>query len=473
MKRTIVLYNPKAPYYTLPLPLLAIASVVDRSKYNVVIVDGRVTRDPITVLRQCLSGAICFGVSVISGTPIKDSIAVSKFAKEEFPDVPVIWGGWHPSILPEQCITEGHADVSVIGQGELTFLEILARLEQGESLEGVRGCAYRHGGDIRLNEKQGFVDINNFPPYDYDLLPLETFFKLKGRRQIDFYSSQGCPYRCAFCSDPYVFNRRWSGLKGDRLLSDVFEIVKRYNVDDVLFQDENFFANQKRAVQFAEGVLRSGLTFTWAATSRADQVVKLGDELLRVIARSRCRKLIIGAESGSQEVLDRIKKDTLAEEAIVSAEKLHRHQIGALFNFIVGFPEEDFSSTLQTLETIKKIQSINPQFEFSIFFYTPYPGTELYNYLVEKDYHLPKTLEEWSNVDFIQFSGYWVSEKEREYVERFKFYRKLMARKNGRPMLNALSALASLRCRFDFYKFPIEKTVGNFVRHKLLKLSNW
>ena len=473
MKPKIVLYNPKAPYYTLPLPLLAISSVVDAEKYEIVVVDGRLMKDPYPLLREHLKNAVCFGVSVISGTPIKDSVKISKLVKKDFPGLPLIWGSWHPSIFPEHCITEGYADISVIGQGELTFLEILERLEKNDSLEGVLGCAYRSGNEVRVNERRKFVDINNFPPYDYDLIPLEAYFKLKGRRQIDFYSSQGCPYRCAFCSDPYVFNRRWSGLKGPRLLSDVFGVVKRYNAEDILFQDENFFANQKRALQFAEGVLVSGLHFSWVATSRADQVVQLDDLMLREIAQSNCRKIIIGAESGSQEMLDRIKKDTLVEEAILSAEKLHRVGVGALFNFIVGFPEEDFSSTLQTLKTIKEIKTIDEGFEFNIFFYTPYPGTELYNYLVQKDYLLPRTLEEWADIDFVRFSGYWVSEQERKYIERFKFYQKIRFRRNGNILLNTLSSLASLRCKHDYYGFPVEKEIGNFIRYKILNLENW
>src|SRR3990172_7447259 len=130
MKPKIVLYNPKAPYYTLPLPLLAIASVVDRREYDVVIVDGRIVRDPLPILREHLKEAVCFGVSVISGTPIKDSLRVTKWVKENFPIIPVVWGGWHPSILPEQSITEGLADIAIIGQGELTFLEILQRLKE-------------------------------------------------------------------------------------------------------------------------------------------------------------------------------------------------------------------------------------------------------------------------------------------------------------------------------------------------------
>ena len=473
MKHKVVFYNPKAPYYTLPLQFLALSSVVDRDRFDVVIIDARIERKPHELLRSHLRDALCLGISVITGIPIKDAVEVSRMAKRNFPNVKIIWGGWHPSILPEQCLQEGYADVAVVGQGELTFLEVLDRLAEGKSLEGVNGCVFKEGNEIHVNAIRKFVDINNFPPYDYDLVPLEKYFRFKGIRQIDFYSSQGCPYRCAFCADPYVYNRRWSGLKGSRMLLDVFDVLKRYRVDDILFQDENFFASQKRVLQFAEGIQSSGVKFTWAATSRADQAAKLDDRMLKEIAESNCRKIMIGAESGSQEMLDKIKKDTLVEETILSAEKLHSVNIGAAFGFIVGFPEEDFNTTLQTLDTIKKIKAIDSRFEFNIFFYTPYPGTELYDYIVRKGYRLPQSLAEWSDIDFILYSGYWVSKREREYVERFKFYNKLGFNGNGSIFLKPLYSLAALRRKNDFYSLPVEKNAINFVRYKVLGQSNW
>jgi radical SAM superfamily enzyme YgiQ (UPF0313 family) len=297
---------------------------------------------------------------------------------------------------------------------------------------------------------------------------------LKGRRQLDFYSSQGCPYRCAFCADPYVYNRRWSGLRGSRMLFDVFDAVKKYRIEDVLFQDENFFANRNRVLEFCRGVGDHRMTFSWAATSRADQIAPLDDEFLKAAANANLRKVLIGAESGSQEMLDLMKKDTLTEETIVSAEKLAKHGIGAAFNFIVGFPEEGFDNTLKTLATIKEIKRINREFEFSVFFFTPFPGTELFNYIEKKGYRLPRTLSEWSDIDFISYAGYWLKEEERQYVERFKFYTRFgTERAYARGLARPLQSLAATRLRYDYYSFPVEKELVNFIRYKMLQQPTW
>lgn len=476
-KPVVILYNPVAPYYTIPLQFLALASVIDRDRFDIRIIDARIEKSAGHAHRkvaELLPRAACLGVSVITGTPISDAMAVSAIARRVAPQVPVVWGGWHPSIFPEQCLREGSAQYCIIGQGELTFAELLDALDSGKGAEGIEGLAYLRDGECIRTPERRFTDINSFPPYDYGLVPLERYFELKKMRQIDFYSSQGCPYRCGFCADPYVYNRRWSGLKGPRMLSDVFEAVRSYGIRDVLFQDENFFANRSRVREFCEGVAERGGTFTWAATSRADQIAPLDDDILQAAARANLRKVMIGAESGSQEMLDLMKKDTLAEEAVISAEKLARHGIGATFGFIVGFPEENFSETLKTLDVIKEIKKIDRRFEFNIFFFTPYPGTDLYEYIVSKGYRVPRSLSEWSDIDFIMYSGYWVGKEEREYVERFKFYAKIATELRSPRILSApVRGLAQERVKRDFYKLPVEKEIINFVRYKVLHRVNW
>ena len=477
MKKRIILYNPAAPYYTMPLQFLALAAVMDSDRYEVVIIDARVERstgEAHEKMKRLLPGALCVGVSVITGTPIRDARAMTGMVKKSAPGVPVVWGGWHPSIFPEQCLREGGADYCVRGQGELTFLELLEALEAGRTPDDIAGVSFLRNGSYAEAPDRKFADINRFPPYDYGLLPVETYFGLKGRRQLDFYSSQGCPYRCAFCADPYVYNRRWSGLKGTRMLTDVFAAVRTYQVDDVNFQDENFFANRNRVIEFCRGARESGLTFTWSATSRADQIAPLDDSILEEARHAGLRRVVIGAESGSQTTLDFMKKDTLAEETLISASNLARNRIGATFNFIVGFPGDSFDETRKTLETIKEIKRIDMEFEFGVFFFTPYPGTELFRWIVDRGYRVPSTLAEWSDIDFIAYSGYWVRPAEKNYVNRFKFYTRLASeRRYALPILAPLRAIAGARLRSDFYGLALEKGAYEFIRHRVMGRPQW
>jgi len=296
MRRSVIFYNPAAPYFTLPLQFLALASVIDRTRFSVHIIDARIEQSPEVAhakLRALLPDALCVGISVITGTPIRDAVAASQVVKSADPTVPVVWGGWHPSILPEQCLREGHADFCVKGQGEMTFLDLLDALSTGGGFESIEGICYLREGLFRENPPRKFVDVNHFPSYDYSLLPLERYFALKKRRQLDFYSSQGCPYRCSFCADPYVYNRRWSGLRESRMMTDVFDAVGRYDVTDVVFQDENFFANKSRVQQFCQNYVAGGMKFSWTATSRADQIADLSLEHLHLALRDLDRAAVL------------------------------------------------------------------------------------------------------------------------------------------------------------------------------------
>jgi radical SAM superfamily enzyme YgiQ (UPF0313 family) len=159
------------------------------------------------------------------------------------------------------------ADVTVRGQGEETFVEIVQRLAEGRSLEGCLGCTVRLAdGSIQENPSRPLASVDKFRAHDYGLISVERYFELKGKRQLDYISSQGCNFRCAFCSDPFVYGRKWVGLEPTRMALRLKELWDRYHFDDVNFQDE-FFTRASRA-----GARRSNrrvrMKITWAATMR-------------------------------------------------------------------------------------------------------------------------------------------------------------------------------------------------------------
>ena len=162
-RKKIVLYNPRAVFFTMPLGLLAVGSALDRTRYDVVIVDARLEADPIEALLAALEGAACLGVGVLTGEPIRDAIAASRAAKARFPRLPVVWGGWHPSLFGKGCLEEPSVDATVQAQGEETFHEIVDRLVWGESLRGVAGCTFRNERDeAEQNPPRALKAVDNF-----------------------------------------------------------------------------------------------------------------------------------------------------------------------------------------------------------------------------------------------------------------------------------------------------------------------
>jgi radical SAM superfamily enzyme YgiQ (UPF0313 family) len=453
----VVLYNPQAVFFTLPLALLAIGSELDPEVYEVIIVDARLEPDAEGVVLSHLDGALCVGVTVLTGAPISDALRLSRAVKRARPDLPVVWGGWHPSMFARECLSEPSVDVTVRGQGEETFAEIVQRLAAGQSLQDCAGCTVRLAdGTIQENAARPLAAVDKFRAHDYKLIPVERYFEFKGKRQLDYISSQGCNFRCAFCSDPFVYGRQWVGLEPTRMALRLKELWDQYHFDDVNFQDETFFTKRGRVQALAEKIIESGMKFTWAATMRADQGVRLPDEVWAKCKQSGLRRLLVGVESGSDEMLRRIRKDIKIEQVFATAEKMVRHGIAGHFPFIVGFPEESESSIQASLDVAKRLRAMSPDFLTPIFYFKPYPGSELVIEAVARGFRLPQTLEEWAKFDYVAgMPGPWVTPEKFELIERFKFFHEL-AWKRVAPGKRLLQRLARYRCTKDYYRWPVE-----------------
>jgi anaerobic magnesium-protoporphyrin IX monomethyl ester cyclase len=444
----VVLYNPRAVFFTMPLALVAIASALDRDKVDVVIIDGRLEADPIEAVVAAARGALCVGVTVLTGAPIHDALAISRAVKAAEPSCPIVWGGWHPSLFANDCIGEASVDIVVSGQGEDTFRAIVDKLLAGE----------RAGGTWSSPMK----DLNAFPAHDYSLIAVEKYFALKGSRQIDYISSQGCRFRCAFCADPAVFARGWSGLAPERIADEIAFLGRRYTIEDVAFQDETFFTHTQRVNQLADEFLNRNLSITWTATLRADQACRLGDELFAKTVRSGLRRVMVGVESGSQEMLDRLQKDMKLEQVRTAAAMCSRHGVGAIFNFIVGFPGESEQSMQATLAFAKELRRSNPGFETPIFYYRPYPGNPMAELSAERGYVFPRGLEQWADFDYVGGRGPWISRTQWRNIERFKFYTKHAWQPGAWRW--PLRTASQWRCRRDWYAIPVEKLIVDLVR---------
>ncbi|MBS0379676.1 MAG: B12-binding domain-containing radical SAM protein [Proteobacteria bacterium] len=464
-RRKVVLYNPQAVFFTMPLALLAIGSELDPERYEVVIIDGRLESDVERALAPHLPEAVCLGVTVLTGAPIADALRISQAAKRLRPDLTVVWGGWHPSMFGIECLAEPSVDVTVQGQGEATFAEIVERLSRGESLEGCAGCMVRRpDGSLIKNPPRALLPLESFRVHDYGLIPVERYFDLKGKRQLDYISSQGCNFRCAFCSDPFVYGRKWVGLDPQNVAGALKDLWLRYRFTDVNFQDETFFTKRERVEALAQRMIDEQLPVTWAATMRADQGVRLPPELWQLAKRSGLRRLLVGVESGDDAMLKRIKKDIKIEQVYATAERMRDYGIAGNFPFIVGFPEETDASVRATLECVKRLRAMSPDFETPIFYFKPYPGSAIVLDAVAQGFRLPDSLGEWSRFDFVAgLPGPWVSQAKFQLIERFKFFQELAWRR-ATAGWDVLQRLARYRCRRDDYRFPIEMRLMNWLQ---------
>ncbi|MEO1517016.1 MAG: radical SAM protein [Bacteroidota bacterium] len=462
MKRQkILLYNPKAVFYDMPLALLSIGSMLDAAHYEVVIIDGRTDDRPLQQVLQHADDALCLGITSLTGAPLRDALEVTRSVRARCPKLPIIWGGWHTSLFAEETLRDEPAvDISVQGQGETTFQELVACLESGADLAHVKGITYRDAsGEIIKNPGRALEDMNFLQRVNYDLIDVERYFKLKKQRQLDYISSTGCRFRCTFCADPFVFSRKWTAVQPDRMGEELEYWYKKYRFTDINFQDETFFTKRQRITRIAEEFMERDIQSTWAGTMRADQGSRMSDEEFDLCKKAGLRRVLVGVESGSQQMMDWLVKDIKIEQVYETARRCAKRDINVIFPFIVGFPQETAQSVRDTLKVARELNSMHPGFTTPIFYFKPYPGSKITQDVVAQGYELPQTIEEWADFDYIGSSGPWVSDEKYQLIERFKFYNKLAGRRRQWALL-PLQWMAQLRCRFNFFQIPLEKLLA-------------
>jgi radical SAM superfamily enzyme YgiQ (UPF0313 family) len=173
---------------------------------------------------------------------------------------------------------------------------------------------------------------------------------------------------------------------------------------------------------------------------------------------------MIGMEAGSQETIDWIQKDIKVEDMWITAEKLIRHNIGAIINVIVGFPGEPPESVAESLRVARELRAMSSNFELAVFYFKPYPGNPIAERLRAQDYRFPASLEEWANFDYIGSGNDWLTEAQKREIEHFKFYQRFAYSGNRHPLRWPLQKLSRWRVENKAYALPLDRKLVEWLK---------
>ncbi len=402
MSSKVLLFQPpySGPPLGPPLSLLSLASPLREAGFQVSLVDAAIDRDYKRTLAGELPGALCLGISLLTGRMIKSAVDVSRWVRKVQPGLPIIYGGWHPSLLPEQTLREDSLDAVVRGQGEVSLREAVERLRAGESLEGVRGVSFKSGGKAVHNAARAVESVEHLPTPAFDIVDFDAYEKRAGVRVLPYASSVGCPYACNYCTDQVFYNRRFNAYSAARVVREVTELVARHRIPEVALFDSNFPVNVKRALEIARGFLDSKLRFRWTFQASTDLLCRMSDAEISLLCESGVSHMGFGTESASQEVLTLMnKKHQRVDEMYEAARKSERAGIHVTYNVILGYPGETEADRLQTFRIMSDIAAQYSNVSFSPNVFTPYPGIPIWPQLRELGVREPQSLEEWANID--------------------------------------------------------------------------
>jgi anaerobic magnesium-protoporphyrin IX monomethyl ester cyclase len=389
--------------YQFPLSTVSLVPKLIKKKFRVHIFDERIQFNCRELIEALLPDAVCFGVSSMTGFQILRAIEMVKFVRDRS-SVPVVWGGWHVSLLPEQSANSEHIDYIVHGQGEETFselVEIFANGARAADLKKVRGIAYKEGDKILITPARPVIPINELEPMPYSYLDIQRY-----RKYYSYLSSLGCPMHCGFCADAAVYKGKWFALEAERVVEELDYLIKRFttHTKNIFFIDSNFFVNRRRVEEICELIMKRGLKFKWTAMGHPKQMARYDDHFFDLLYRSGCFRLLIGAESGSQKILDYINKNATIEDNKAFILKATRAKIQPNLSMMCGFPGAPEDDLRETITFMNEVKSFSPKAKIKLFFFTPYPGSPLYVEALKQEYKPPNSLEGWAHYTLRQIN---------------------------------------------------------------------
>ena len=475
MKEIILFYPRPWPGETmsgrLPYSLLYLTGYLLDTDFKVSIIDERTAEDLTGLIKGLKKdNIVCFGISSFTGIQIKNGLGIARQLKLHHPGVPIVWGGWHPSTLPEQTLEHPLVDIVVRGQGEATFKELVFALAEGKDLAGISGISYKLDDKIVRNPDRELLPVIEKLKVPLATVDVEKYvykkpFAERSGRTIGIITSLGCPNFCGFCAVASIYKQRVFFRDLDNVLSDIDYLVEKYNINGITIDDDNFFVSPARVNKFCEGLLKRPYKIAWDAGVSVNLLKHYDDKFLKLIKQSGCEQLYIGAESGSDAVLRLINKKATVEQTYDFVRKMKEIGIKASLSSMVGIPGSSPDEIFDTMNMIFKCRQINPNFDYRIFYYTPYPGTTLYKSAIKNGLKEPSSLEDWAGHTLRRFKAPWVKASYRKLVKYFYFYYFPYSgdmKRTGNAIYSfffenaLLRGIARWRVKHGCYKLPID-----------------
>ncbi len=303
---------------------------------------------------------------------------IARIAKHVDKDILVAVGGPHPSLAGTEVLKESAIDVGVQGEGETTVLEILDFVEGGRTLSSIQGIVHREGGGVAANpprELIGDLDAIPFPIrsareclIDYDKYPLEAFKYVFGVR--------GCPYACTFCGSRYIWGRNVRFRSPRNIVAEMREI-RKLGINYIHFDDDTFGVKKPFIRELCKEIKNGCAGLNWSCEIH---VRLIDDETVAMMKSAGCRSILLGVESGNNEMLQRIRKNITIEDAFLAARIIKKQGICLRAFFIVGFPHETQESLDDTILAMRRLPADDVMYSL----FTPYFGTELFDWCKEQ-----------------------------------------------------------------------------------------
>ncbi|MFH0804168.1 MAG: radical SAM protein [Candidatus Zambryskibacteria bacterium] len=389
-----VCLRPSKPQIMFPLGLAYVLSAVHRAGYDFELLDLDKDRKSDKEIEKFLAekefDVVAFGCIVTGYKMIKN---LSRMVRKANKKAVIIAGNSVADSIPRILLSKTEVDVAVIGEGEITIVEVLDRIKNGKALDGVKGIWFKRGGKIFQNpNREAIKDIDSIPSPVWDLFDMEAYIKgfqelineplPMPREQIRSFlvnAARGCPFRCTFCYQVFQhYNYRHRGV--DSIIKEIKKLQKKYKINYILFCDDLSFPSKTLLKEFVDRVLKEKLKFFWTASCRSDLFNSEEDvPLLKRIKKSGCEGFGFSLESANKEILKAMNKHLVPENFVRQKKLLDKAGISSWTSLVLGYPEETKKTIKETMDLCYKCDTYP-----SSGYLLPQPGTPMYKYIFDK-----------------------------------------------------------------------------------------
>lgn len=359
----------------IPIGICIMSACLKSAGYTTKIIDPKHKDNEEYILRKIKQQKPkVIGMTVYTND-VYDCIKLSKKIKEQNPDITIIAGGSHATIKPQEILDYGIADYVFTGEAEHNIIKFMKKQPKNKIIK----------------QEQPIENINEIPMPDYENLNMKHYtfpnaVKIRGimLSAICIYTSRGCPYRCTYCSSHLMFGRKTRFRSPEKIVDEIELLKKKYSIDGFYILDDSFTVNKKHVEGICKELIERKLNLIWGCETRVNII---NEEKLKIMKKAGCVQIDFGVESGSQKILNTLKKDITIQQIYRAFKLCKKHKIRTFANFMVNNPDETWADILQTWNMAKKLK---PNC-IGIWVTTPYPATELYdqfkiNHMALEDY---------------------------------------------------------------------------------------
>jgi len=309
------------------------------------------------------------GITIMT-TKIASAIRTVRILKENFSDIPIIVGGPHATLIPEQCFKVDSIDYVMQGESERTILSFLSFIAGALDIKKVNNLSYRDSlGKIVHNEPEKLIETLDEIPFP----DRESLLYLPNYSSEDLgiiMATRGCPYGCTYCA--HMFGRRVRKRSVENVLDEMLLLKKKYGAIQISFKDDTFTVDKEWTTELCHKLIEIDCGINWDCTTRVDTV---DETLIKLMKKAGCNDIRIGIETGSQRILDETKKGITFNQVKSITKKLNKNRMMWTGYFMYGLPSE----TVEDIQsTYTFMQELNPNYA-GLGLYNPFPRTELFD----------------------------------------------------------------------------------------------